>query len=212
MERRELQFERLLVVTDSDLKTLKPGVWLNDIVISSYLFVLRRKEKDKNLVRDKNLVIFQPTYFIVKLLGFRNDSYNYQQVHKEIKNKNFLNAEVIYIPINVDQSHWILCCIHPTKCRIDIFDSMMGDDDQRDQRMLKKFGLALLYMMEDLTKSLRLPFDINTWTIRDGLCPQQSNYHDCGVSVCLIALFKSEGRQLDYTTSFLENPQRRVEI
>jgi hypothetical protein len=99
-----------------------------------------------------------------------------------------------------------LGCIYPLQFRIDIFDSLSKLDLTRS----KHYGLALLYMMEDRTKSLRLPFDMNKWIIVDKCCPQQTNTWDCGVSVCLIALFKSRGLALNYNGLFME--ERREEI
>jgi len=101
LERRKLKFERLLVITERDFRTLNPGKWLNDTVISAFFSVLQLNEKRKE-------VLFMPTYLIYALLGFDNDTYDYEQVDKYFKRKDILGASVVYVPINIDKNHWIL--------------------------------------------------------------------------------------------------------
>jgi hypothetical protein len=145
-----------------------------------------------------------------------NNEYDHANANRCIKKKDFFAAKVIFVPINLESSHWILGCIYPRKCRIELFDSgkwiakHLSNSTNVNITRAKHYVMALLYLMEDCAKSTGLIFEIYKWSIVDKYCPQQKNGWDCGVSVCVIAFFMSNDLPLNYNHAFLE--KRRVDI
>jgi len=201
-----------LVVTDLDILTLKPEGWLNDTVISSFFSVLNSTKT----IRNPKEILYISTFMFCQLLGISNDEYNYANANRCIRKKDLFGAKVIFVPINIEGSHWILGCIYPGECRIEIYDSgkwianHLSNKKNINITRAKHYGMALLYLMEDRAKSTQSIFDIKKWSIVDKFCPQQQNSWDCGVSVCVIAFFMSNDLPLNYNHIFLG--KRRVDI
>jgi hypothetical protein len=202
MHKRQLLFQKQLVLTKYDMDSLEPNKWIKDVVISAFFSVLQSTEKNKK-------ILFLLTYTIHYLLGYDNTSYDYGKVDSLFETKDLLCATVIYFPINLEKSHWILGCVYPSQFRINIFDSGkwiaedLSNGKNIDLTRAKHYGMALLYLMEDRAKHLGSHFDINKWSIVDKFCPQQTNGWDCGVSVCLIALSTSQSLPLNYNHNFM---------
>jgi hypothetical protein len=201
-----------LVITDYDMQSLKPAAWLNDMVISSFFSVVKLTEKNSNAKE----ILYISTFMFCALLGMNNNEYDYANANRCIKKKDLFAAKVIFVPINVESSHWILGCIFPRECRIELFDSgkwiakHLSNCKNIDITRAKHYGMALLYLMEDRAKSTGLIFEINKWSIVDKYCPQQKNGWDCGVSVCIVAFFMSNDLPLNYNHAFLEKRRRDI--
>jgi len=193
-----------LHITDYDMKSLEPDSWLNDTVVSSFLSILKFTEKNQNPKK----TLFLSSYVVCKLMGvhdeIHNNVYNFADANRLIRKNDLFAASVIYVPIILECSHWILGCIYPRECRIELFDSgkwianHLSKGENIDTTRAKCYGMALLYLMEDRAKYTGSIFDTNQWSIIDKYCPQQRNTWDCGVSVCLIAFLISNDLPLNY--------------
>jgi Ulp1 family protease len=201
-----------LVLTKRDMMSLETTAWLNDAVVSSFFSVIKLTEK--NCDPKENLYI--SSYMFCQLLGIDNNKYDYANANRFIKKKDLFAAKVIFVPINTENSHWILGCIYPSECRIEIFDSgkwIAGHLSKKKNVNItraKHYGMALLYLMEDRAKSSQSFFDIKKWFIIEKYCPQQRNTWDCGVSVCVNAFFLSNDLPLNYNHTFLGKRRKDV--
>jgi sentrin-specific protease 1 len=119
-------------VQRASMKTLKPGMWLNDEII--HYFYLMLAKRDEELCKNdpsRNRSHFFKSFFITKLLNEGNAScdgkYEYRNVKrwsKKVPGKDIFNLDKILFPINMGNMHWICAAIFMKKKRIEIFDSM----------------------------------------------------------------------------------------
>ena len=180
-------------VTAESMKTLKPGKWLNDEVIC---YFLKRCLGD----RDKKLCLEQPgrkrshffnSFFVQNMLDEKSDNaslrgkYNYKMVERwsnKVPGGDLFNLKYIFIPINLDNTHWTSAVIFMEEKRIQYYDSMGGTD------MTKLEGL-LQYLKDEFKAKKGRVLDKREWTLvnctRD--TPGQGNGFDCGVFTCLFA-------------------------
>ena len=90
-----------------------------------------------------------------------------------------LNCDVIFIPLRVDQCHWVCICHIRNSNTTVILDSLQNQE--RFQRLKEDPILAKLCLMADGGV-------IERRVVVQGACPQQKNGYDCGMMV--IANFK----------------------
>ena len=91
-------------------------------------------------------------------------------------------------------SHHMLCAVDFTEKKVKMYDSNKRNHEQDHTGK----GGKILAFVEAKAKRDRIPFDVNEWTIEDKTnCPQQTNGHDCGVYVCTLAYFLSQGKRMD---------------
>ena len=94
--------------------------------------------------------------------------------------------DLLIIPINLDNMHWLCVAIWFKKKKIEYYDSMIGGDTRGLCRIL------LQYLQDDMKQyhhpSVIHEYDMSSWTIsiRHDI-PQQSNGYDCGVFICMYA-------------------------
>jgi Ulp1 family protease len=84
-----------VTITDNDIKTLEPGMFVNDTIIDFWMCWLTRKE----LPKESSVYIFT-THFYTKLKCEGYDSVPHWAANKKM----------ILIPINY-QNHWSLCAV-----------------------------------------------------------------------------------------------------
>jgi hypothetical protein len=192
------------VFMDSDKETLKPGIWLNDVVVTLFFSLLQ------NTTNNKQKVFFLNSYIMTKMFAGGKE-YNYDLVKSWAEELDLSNADYIYVPINITRSHWILGIIQPQQKLIEICDSgkFICGTESKDLYS-RTYGHALLLFMEDRAGSRSVAFEKRSWTIVEKECPQQLNYTDCGVFVVVYALFHSQKLKIDYNQNYITD--RRPEI
>ena len=107
-------------ITRKDLRTLKPGTWLNDIVINGYLDLIIKRCKEHPKLYPK--CHYMTSYFYTTLK--RGGKFDYSRVRRWIKFDLFEFDKVI-IPIHLG-NHWTMAVIQVNDRHIDYYDSLGG--------------------------------------------------------------------------------------
>ena len=77
------------------------------------------------------------------------DKYNYKNIKrwsKKIPGKNIFNLERVFVPINVENQHWVLGVIHIEKMIIELLDSSIGTEMSDE---IKSYDFGLLQYVKD---------------------------------------------------------------
>ncbi|QEU59277.1 Ulp1 [Kluyveromyces lactis] len=173
-----LSSKYMLEVTVRDFKTLAPRRWLNDTIIEFFM-----KYVEQNTAKT---VAFNS--FFYSTLADRG----YQGVRRWMKRKkvDILDLNKIFVPINLNDSHWTLGIIEMKQHKIYYLDSLSSGMNSVSFLIMKNLQS---YVMEESKQKLGEDFELCHIA-----CPQQPNGFDCGIYVCLNTLYMSK----DYTLSF----------
>jgi len=118
---------------------LRIGEWLNDEIINFYFSLLQERDKQKceECGGSKRRSHFFKTFFMTKLLNeghldpAKDGKYDYRNVKpwsKKVPGKNIFELDKLFFPINLGRLHWCCCVAYMQEKRIQIYDSMGGDD------------------------------------------------------------------------------------
>jgi sentrin-specific protease 1 len=154
-------------VQRASMKTLKPGMWLNDEIIHYFYLMLAKRDEElcKNDPSRKRSHFFK-SFFITKLLNEGNVScdgkYEYRNVKrwsKKVPGKDIFNLDKILFPINMGNMHWICAAIFMKKKRIEVFDSM-GSNGNR------YLDALFTYIQDEHMDKKKIPLpDADAWEI-----------------------------------------------
>jgi hypothetical protein len=168
-----------------EFKHLKDGKWLNDSIIHSYLMLLQQYVTTKRIC---NVHVFDPFFWSLLLENPYSEMKSWTK--SRTKNVNIFELDILYIPINIGNSHWASIAVFFKESRIVYYDSLLVEDKDATERMdcifryltkeweenHKYFGLS------QSTKPIR-----NQWIFKVATVPKQTNGNDCGVYVCAFA-------------------------
>jgi len=142
-------------------------MWLDDEIINFFLNLLHRK--------NSNVYNFS-TFFMDKLLGKKHNNFNYSEVKRWASKLNLLNLNHLFIPININNTHWSLVVVHPKQLKITYYDSMVSS-----RRLGTRYTNATINYLK-----IRYPqHDFSQWACTTSSCSVQPNYYDCGM-YCLL--------------------------
>lgn len=162
-----------------DIKTLAPGRWLNDTIIEFFMKFIEKSTP--------NTVAFNS--FFYSSLSERG----YQGVRRWLRRKkqSIFDIHKIFIPVNLNQSHWALAMVDMENERIIYADSLSNGPNA--------MSFAILSDIKDYVikeSGNKLGEDFN-FVHAD--CPQQPNGYDCGIYVCMNTLYLSKNSELTFT-------------
>ncbi|KAJ7806000.1 hypothetical protein B0H14DRAFT_3882551 [Mycena olivaceomarginata] len=157
-------------VTHADLLRLLPGNWLNDAVINYYAAaIMQTREK---------VYIFN-SFFWTKLeaAGYVNGD-----LAKWTKKVDIFDKDIILIPINIGNVHWIVAVINHRLKRIEIHDSAQWDHIDVFRRLRD-------YLDFEHRNKCNTAFDFTEWEdFTPPETPRQTNNYDCGVFACHLSV------------------------
>ena len=166
---------------------LKPGGWLTDDVILFFLKLLEIYSKENDSLK----VMCLDTTFMGKILSHKDDieGYDYDKVKGWMK-EDVENYDIILCPINIGNRHWTLAAVHIKVKKIQYYDSL-GQKGGKYLQTLRMF-------LNDKGNTIE-------WNLVDNasLGPQQQNGYDCGVFVCISALWIMRGKPPSYHQSYI---------
>lgn len=167
-----------LEVTVRDFKTLAPKRWLNDTIIEYFM-----KQIEKTT---KNTVAFNS--FFYSTLSERG----YQGVRRWMKRKKvqITNLDKVFVPINLNQSHWALGMIDIKNERVIYVDSLSHGPNAMSFAILNDLKS---YVVQESKNTIGKDFQLSHIS-----CPQQPNGFDCGIYVCLNTLYLSKDSDLTF--------------
>ncbi|XBW38373.1 hypothetical protein QEN19_003960 [Hanseniaspora menglaensis] len=157
-----------LDIYNTDFATLKPGQWLNSNVIEYFLKTLE--------MEDEKLVAFSP-FFITKL---SSDGYNSVKRWMKMKKRSIMNIEKMFVPINLNQNHWVCAMVDFKNKRILYLDSMCNDNSRSSFIYLERIKD---YVVKESENKIGQDFELVHLP-----CPQQQNGYDCGIFILMNAL------------------------
>jgi hypothetical protein len=189
-----------------DLKLFYGKSWFNDTIIDTFFkcisfhsYHFSEVRMKQNLPNEAITILSVVTVFWDKLLyGSRGSTarYNYKNGRSYLL-QNIFDFKIIYLPANVNKNHWILIVIDVEKRKIFGFDSLQKHGT-KDNMVHKYCDFIKQFILDDLNHKIDYT-DIqkettNEWHIDHNYLPnnQQNNGYDCGVFVCLNAVFCSK--------------------
>jgi len=205
-------FERFKqVIYGQQMTDLADRTWLNDAVINQYLSLLRARSMEmlEALTGPKLACYFHYTLFYTKLL--EGGSYDYDRVKKwtkrGIRKCDLFTQDMVFFPINSDNTHWTLCVAYIKEKRIEYLDSMGGPGTQVMRNLLR-------YLRDEMQDKLQQSLHVDEWELvsRGTSVPQQNNTSDCGVFVCVFCNHISFGQELDFGPENISYFRKRIAV
>ena len=197
-------------LTRKDLRTLRPGVWLNDEVINFWFAMLSDRARGEPAGEGKPS-LFMNTHFYRQLHMQRQ--FRYDNVRKWTESRalrrscgveNITQLSSIYIPVWQGGNHWCLAVISMQGKRLAYYDSKGGGGTGVLRRLRR-------YVMSEFEHKRLGTYRQGDWE-HAGQCasPQQDNDDDCGVFVCAAGECLSRGGALDYEQADMPLLRRRI--
>ncbi|UZJ53816.1 hypothetical protein CBS101457_003136 [Exobasidium rhododendri] len=102
----------------------------------------------------------------------------YSGVRQWTRKVDVFTKDIILLPINIRQQHWVCAAINMRKCRFEYYDSMMT----RNPAVFTLLRNYLLAEYADKKKDSTEPLILKGWkNYFSRQSPQQMNFYDCGV-------------------------------
>jgi sentrin-specific protease 1 len=115
-------------------------------------------------------------------------------------------VELIFVPINHNQTHWCMACINVAERRFEYYDSM-GGQGHNVLEVLRRY-------MEDESRTHRgLSVDLSDWAyFTPQPVPQQQNGSDCGVFTIEFAECRSRRAALTFSQRDMPFFRRKIAL
>jgi Ulp1 family protease len=133
-----------LPISFSSFQKLNRGRKLNDEIINVYMCLLETYNINSK-------VKFASTYFYENLMDKSkfNDGvglFNYLNGRRFFKNFTIINTDIVYIPINLNNYHWILAVLELNleKIKIKIYDSCGSSNDGVVKNLIRWLGCVAI--------------------------------------------------------------------
>lgn len=192
-------------MTVAKILCLKGNTWLNDEVVNFYMCLLQDRDQRLCAASSGNRMpsYYFNSFFIAKLL--ENDQYTYGNVKRWSKKFDAFAMDKIFMPINLNNTHWVMAVVHMQLKEIHYYDSMSGGG----RKYLEAIRRWLVDEMKDKKKA---DYDVSDWKLidRERHVPQQQNGVDCGVFSIICADYLSDDLPMCYTQS--EMPMNRLRV
>lgn len=123
-------------MTAKKIQCLKPYTWLNDEVINFYMCMLQERDlKLSNNNPDRKTSFYFNSFFIAKLL--EGGVYNYSNIKRWSKTFDVFAKDKIFMPININNTHWTMSIVFILKKEIHYYDSMSGSGSKYLKAILR---------------------------------------------------------------------------
>lgn len=123
-----------ITLRGSDIKRLRGTRWLNDEIINAYVYLINARNKEIFSKSDVSkgiprTVVFN-TFFYTRLTA-TSSGYDYAGVRRWTHRAkvDVLNYDLILVPVNLGNHHWILGGIDMEREKFLFLDSMSGTDE-----------------------------------------------------------------------------------
>eukprot|EP00039_Didymoeca_costata_P013946 m.218782 g.218782 ORF g.218782 m.218782 type:complete len:317 (-) comp15906_c0_seq26:496-1446(-) len=178
-------------VSQEDLNTLKPGVWLTDRIINCYIHNLCQHAEHRRTYAFS-------TFFMTKFI-----SHGYEGVSRWTKKDDIFSYDLLLVPVNFQECHWSLICVDFKAKYLAFYDSMGLIGNQLLCHIRK-------YLQAESTKRGK-SLDFRTWKSIPCICnlPQQTNSGDCGVFLCKYAECLIGQKHLNFSPHDMISSYRR---
>ena len=183
-------------LSQDSFNRLKPGVWLNDEVINLYCKLIIIELQNKG----EKIHIFNSN-FMEKLYSDEGIVYdNVKRWSRFVIRGDIFELDKLFIPININNNHWILAVIFIKEKRIQIYDSMLAPGTRYLSRLFE-------YLKCEFQEKKNSIGSWHNWQLVP--CnydtPKQLNGYDCGVFVCMFIHFIADNRELLFNQNDVNN-------
>ena len=186
------------VIISNTLSTLKPKSWLNDDIINWFMewwsdIIGGGNMSRKSFSRSNNIVDNQPVSFFFRTNFYQKlteTTYQYSEVQKytqTIHKKLYgvkRSIDRLIFPININKNHWVLAVIDLKNEKIIVYNSLKSTGDDDIVPILQK------WLEADYLDKTKTELNIDGWYKKNLKVPQQNN-NDCGIFVCMFAMYSS---------------------
>lgn len=174
-----------------------------------WMSLLRARNLLDSSTTSKKKSFFFNSFFFFKLFDMDTKKYTYDNVKRWSKSFNIFEQEMVFIPINIGNAHWVLIVIFIILEKIEYYDSTGGG------------GCATIYLniilkyLEDEAKDKKTSssFVKRNWNlVHRSDIPQQNNGYDCGVFVCIYALLTYMTKSFSFTQSDMKLFRKSISL
>ena len=190
--------------------SLSDQTWITDDVVNFYCKLLT--DRDTKLVQSqlhKKPNIFLSSFFYSLLERNMKVKHFVEKKEKNL-NINIFQADKVYIPININNIHWLMVVIMMKAQVIEAYDSkhklFINERHEALQKILNFVGSTY----ED-TYNSTLP---TSWRLNHGkrTIPRQNNDNDCGAFMLSFLDMNSVGDDLNFTQGNISNFRKRIQL
>ncbi|KAL6662321.1 hypothetical protein ACP70R_000180 [Stipagrostis hirtigluma subsp. patula] len=155
---------------------------LNGDVISAYIHCIR--DEEHLLYREDGKVFLENTYIssILKRDGAYEISYKADTIASRVN--NYLDHDMIFLPINIEETHWYLAVINSRKREIQVLDSIgkMDRTDLKTTLIGLQRHINLVAQHKELNRHNWKDLEVATWPVVEMFeQPMQIDGASCGV-------------------------------
>ncbi|WVR00446.1 hypothetical protein IAU59_007589 [Kwoniella sp. CBS 9459] len=158
-----------LQINAHDLRSLRPGKWVNDVIIFRYLQSIE--------TASPSLLVYDP----LNLERYRNLGFA-SGTHTDGISDPFARRAWL-LPINLDNTHWVGAVVYPQRQRVVVYDPLDCPDHVMRDRLAIVYELMIVRWGLFHESMFSLESEWQTIVIKGG--PKQPNGFDCGVFTCL---------------------------
>ena len=186
------------IASDNGFQSLLPGEWLNDEAINRYFSLLLIRAK-RGI--GKNLIIHHS--FLSRKFASLSEKGKLRWVRKTKKSfctTTVNDAELVLVPIHVENNHWILLTADLQRKQLRVLDSLCGRVSEP--------------VVEGVIQWLRMLYPVETWftfaNVVFGNLGVQRDGYNCGVFTCKIAEYLALGLRVKWTSGRSDRARRRM--
>lgn len=196
-------------ITVAKFVCLRPRAWLNDEVVNFYMAMLQERDAGRCASGNGTRLPshYFSSFFMTKLL--EGGKYDYARVRRWTKKVDVFALNKVFIPINLDNTHWVMAVVYVRQREVHFYDSLSGGG----QRYLE----AILQWLVDEARDkkgqgLDKGLDKGGWALvdRERHVPQQQNDYDCGVFSIMCADYLSDDLPLEYAQKDMDDARVKI--
>ncbi|CAH7688000.1 expressed protein, partial [Phakopsora pachyrhizi] len=164
-----------------DLERLLPTRWLNDEIINFYGVMINRRSKaySDKIVSRRNGFAYKRVHCFSSFFYEKYSSDGFEGVKRWTKNIDLFLLDMIFFPINLNNSHWSLGVINIRSKKFEYYDSLYRSDGFEILSKLRS------YLVEEHMQKRKKQLDLKDWSnYKHPRVPKQENSFDCGVFLC----------------------------
>ena len=181
-------------VTKNDFRTLASGVFVNDQIINSFGELVSEHVNEKSVPSILILTTYFAAYDGPDKIQRQKRAFN--SFHRQYRDYSIFSIEKIFVPVNINNAHWILLECRMQDQMILCWDSYKPKEKEHKENY---FGL-LLDVFEIMWKEylFSAPFPRKQWKF--SLAPALSQTGvTCGVFTCIHILYRALDKPIDFT-------------
>jgi len=186
-EREELAEGHRLSCTRHDMRTLRPGAWMNDEVVNMFGLIA----KAWSLQRPGSPKVYMPyTHFWTKLSGDKAGVYDFPGVSRWTTRAkvDIFACDFVVVPRNVSNSHWA-CVVLDMRARTATYLDSLGASGA------DACATVLRWVADEHADKKGAALDMRGWRVfgTPATLPRQRNGIDCGAFLCLNLYYALQG-------------------